>query len=58
MKDMAMETKENPKCPNCNVGFETTHVGDAYAGDVLVTTWVEYCPECLYINDSRISLSK
>ena len=49
--------KEN-KCPNCDVPFVTAHVSDAYAGDILITVFVTYCPECLYQDHSRILLSK
>ena len=51
------ETIKN-KCPNCNVEYENAHVGDADGGGVLVSIQVEYCPECLYINNSNINLSK
>ena len=49
---------ERDKCPNCDIEFENAHVGDACGGDVLVSTWVEYCPKCLYQNSSKIELSK
>jgi hypothetical protein len=51
-----MENKE--KCPNCDVELEFTHIGDAYSGDVLMTTSCSYCPECLYVTDEYIRLSK
>ena len=37
---------------------EHAHVGDANGGNILVSTYVTYCPECLTIHDSRINLSK
>lgn len=49
---------EKEKCPNCNIDFERAHISDAYAGDILMSVWVEYCPECLYQHDSDIKLSK
>lgn len=55
------ETKDNLeecKCFKCDVELKTAHVGDANGGSVLVTVWVRYCPECLFIDDSQISLSK
>ena len=53
-------------CPVCNKSVEsaTGHVGDAPGGDVLISTFVEYCPEldstgfpCLHIFTSKVELS-
>jgi C4-type Zn-finger protein len=48
-----MEEKE--KCPNCKCELETGYLSDAYAGEVLVSLWFEYCPECLYRGDVEIT---
>lgn len=49
---------ENQKCPNCNIELEWTGVSDCYSGDVLVTVTCKYCPECLYVTDESVRLSK
>jgi hypothetical protein len=53
-----MEHKEEEKCPNCNIELDFAHIGDAYSGDVLLTASCNYCPECLYITNEYIRLSK
>ena len=45
-------------CPNCNIEFEDDSNSDIQSGDILISTWVEYCPECLYINDTQVNISK
>ena len=50
--------QEVEQCPNCNLELELSHIGDQYAGDVLMTASCNYCPECLYITNEKIKLSK
>jgi len=45
-------------CPNCNIEFENAGNSDTQSGDILISTWVEYCPICLYIFDSGVDISK
>ena len=45
------------ECPDCKIEFEDAHVGDANGGDILVTTFVEYCPKCLYVNHYEVEIS-
>ena len=54
---MENEPKKEPICPNCKVAFENDHIGDGHGGNVLITVYVTYCPKCLYVYDSKISLS-
>ena len=49
---------EKEKCPNCKIELEYTGISDAYSGDVLLTASCKYCPECLYVTDEYIRLSK
>ena len=51
-------TSDPNLCPDCNIKLEQSHVSDVDSGDVLLSAWVEYCPECLYINSSDVKLSK
>lgn len=50
--------QEIEKCPNCSLELEWAHVGDQYAGDVLMTASCSYCPKCLYVTNEEIKLSK
>ena len=45
-------------CPNYNIKFEQAYVSDVDSGDVLLSSWVEYCPECLYVNSYNVSVSE
>jgi hypothetical protein len=45
-------------CPNCKTELEIDDIGDAQGGNILISVQVEYCPECLYIHDSSVSISK
>ena len=44
-------------CSDCKIELDSAHVGDANAGDILVTTYVEYCPKCLYIYSTEVKIS-
>ena len=45
------------KCPNCNIEFSHANIVDIPAGDILITVDIEYCSQCLYIENSEITLS-
>lgn len=49
---------EKEKYPNCKIELEHTSISDAYSGDILMTASCSYCPECLYVTDEYIRLSK
>ena len=50
--------KEKDCCPNCNIELETDSNSDIQSGNILISTWVEYCPECLYVHNSDVGISK
>ena len=53
-----MSDKEKDCCPNCNIEFETASNSDITSGDVLLSTWVEYCTKCLYVNNCDVDISR
>lgn len=50
--------KNKNYCTCCNIEFEIASNSDVYSGDVLLSTWVEYCPKCLYVNSSSVNISR
>ena len=53
-----MNESEVEHCNACGVELETAHNGDTESGDVLLSTTVTYCPKCLEIYDSDVSISR
>jgi predicted nucleic acid-binding Zn-ribbon protein len=49
---------EKECCHNCKIELETDSNSDIQSGDILISTWVEYCPECLYVNNWDVKISK
>jgi len=51
-------SNEKDCCPNCNIELETDSNTEIQSGSILISTWVEYCPECLYVHSSDVDISK
>lgn len=45
-------------CPNCGEEMGWTRVKDIDSGDVLITCSIVFCPECLYISQQDVDISK
>ena len=46
---------EDDICPNCKIELKTGYVSDVTAGDVLVSFNFDYCPNCLYRGESKVT---
>ncbi len=52
--------EEKDECAGCGakVEFDYARAKDINAGDILITTKVWYCPECLYMDRYEVNISK